>query len=104
MTDHSCPISSIELTGIEVVTHPEAVGTFEKALELANAYAKERFEEYMLISWYDADRDFESPPHSTECNDCPKNGYIHYAINHDAKLKVDFENGRFIFFFTPLDW
>ena len=59
----------------------------------------------MLISWYDRDRDVESPPNTTECAaGCQKDGYIHYAVNHGAELKVDIEAGRFVFFFTPVVW
>jgi hypothetical protein len=78
---------------------------YQEAVTLAKAEATKRFDEYMLVSWYDKDRDYESPPNSTECaGDCVKNGYILYGLSHGAKLKVDIENGRFVFFFTPVEW
>ena len=110
MTDQSCPISLIgapDLSNIEIVSlNPETiVKDYQEAMVIAKEQAEQRFEEYMLISWYDRDRDFESPPNTTEKpGDGPKDGYIHYGLNHGAKLKVDIENGRFVFFFTPIEW
>lgn len=99
-------IKSANLDNIEVVSLLAGNSiNFDKALFLAKEEAKQRFEEYLLISWYDRDRNFESPPHTTEkSGDGPKDGYIHYGINHGAKLKVDIDNGRFVFFFTPVSW
>ena len=72
---------------------------------LAKAEAEKYFDEYMLMSWYDRDRDFESPPNTSESpGDVPKDGYIHYAMNHGAKLKVEIDEGRFVFFFAPVEW
>ena len=107
MGDQSCPIKTPGQPEIEVVSlHPEnGVSDYQQAMELAKGEAQSRFEDYMLVSWYDRDRDFESPPNTTECAEgCEKNGYIHYGLNHGAKLKVDIENGGFVFFFTPVEW
>ena len=106
MTDQSCPINSPDLSQIETVTlQPENRVTYQEAVTFAKNQAEQRFEEYMLISWYDRDRDFESPPNSTECAEgCQKDGYIHYGLSHGAKLKVDIEDGRFVFFFAPVEW
>lgn len=106
MADQSCPINLPDLSHIEVVSlDPEGgVKDHREAIELARKEAGQRFAEYMLVSWYDRDRDFESPPNTTESpGDC-KNGYIHYGLNHGARLKVDIEAGRFVFFFTPVEW
>jgi hypothetical protein len=74
-------------------------------VELARREAELRFEEYMLVSWYDRDLDFESPPHTSECSGGgQKDGYIHYGLNHGATLKVDIEDGRFVFFYAPVEW
>ena len=35
-------------------------------MALANAEATARLGEHMLLSWYDRDRDFESPQHVSE--------------------------------------
>ncbi|MBU0675889.1 MAG: AF1514 family protein [Proteobacteria bacterium] len=106
MVDEQCPLPP-DLAGIEVVIlkpDPE-LGGYPQAVALANGEAAMRFEEYLLISWYDRDRDFESPPNTTECpKACEKNGYILYALSHGATLKVDIEGGRFVFFYTPVVW
>ena len=102
-----CPIGSPDLSGLEVVRlfpDPGKRG-FEQAMALARAEAEQRFGEYMLLSWYDRDRDFESPPHSSECSaGGAKDGYIRYGLNHGATLKVDIGEGRFVFFFAPVEW
>ena len=107
MADQSCSISSPDLSQIETVAlRPEnRVNDYQEAVTLAKNQAEQRFEEHMLISWYDRDRDFESPPNSTECAEgCQKDGYIHFGLSHGAKLKVDIEDGRFVFFFAPVEW
>jgi hypothetical protein len=107
MSEPNCPINSPDLSGIEVISlHPDSkISDYQEAVTLANEQAEKRFEEFMLISWYDKDRDVESPPNTTECAvACQKDGYIHYAVNHEAKLKVDIDDGRFVFFFTPIAW
>lgn len=107
MKEQSCPIGSGGEAEVETVhLHPEKKPDgYQEAVALAREEAAKRFEEYMLVSWYDRDRDFESPPNSTECpGDCEKNGYILYGLNHGARLKVDIEDGRFVFFFTPVEW
>ena len=106
MTD-VCSIKPPDYSGIEIVelTPNPAVADYNEAAALAKAEAEERFAEYMLISWYDRDRDYESPPNTSERGDeFPKDGYIYYGLSHDAKLKVDIEQGRFVFFFTPVEW
>jgi len=107
MSDQSCSINAPGQNQIETVfLHPEEkVGDYQQAMVLAKSQAQQRFEDYMLVSWYDRDRDFESPPNTTECAEgCKKDGYIHYGLNHGATLKVDIEDGRFVFFFTPVEW
>jgi len=107
MSDQSCAINTSGKNQIETVyLHPEErVGDYQQAVALAKNEVQQRFEDNMLVSWYDRDRDFESPPNTTECAEgCKKDGYIHYGLNHGAKLKVDIEDGRFVFFFTPVEW
>ena len=80
------------------------LANYREAMELANAEALIRIGEFMLLSWYDLDRDFESPQHSSECHqDSAIPGYVDYGINHGAKLKIDIEQGRFVFFYLPID-
>ncbi len=105
--NRNCPIKSPDLSSVAVVhLHPEnRVKDYRQAVELARNEAEQRFEEYMLMSWYDRDRDFESPPHTSECSaGGEKEGYINYGLNHGAKLMVDIEDGRFVFFYAPVEW
>jgi hypothetical protein len=76
---------------------------YRQAMSIADQLASETLGEFMLLSWYDRDRDFESPQHSSECHaDSAIPGYVDYGINHGAKLKVDIEQGRFVFYYLPL--
>jgi hypothetical protein len=73
------------------------------AMGLADREARARLGDCMLLSWYDRDRDFESPQHSSECHlDSATPGYVDYGIHHGATLMVDVEGGRFIFFYLPV--
>lgn len=77
---------------------------YREAMKLADAEATSRLGGYMLLSWYDRDRDFESPQHSSECHLASAvPGYVDYGLNHGAKLIVDIEAGRFVFFYLPLE-
>jgi hypothetical protein len=104
--NQSCPIKFPDLSQVEVVSlHPEnGVSDYQQAVELARSEAEQRFSEYMLVSWYDRDRDFESPPHTTESCGNGKDGYIYYGLSQRAKLMVDIEDGRFVFFYAPVEW
>ena len=113
------PLSSIEpagqacatprqadFSGIEIVDlAPEPpVADYLAAMALADDQAKQRFDDHMLLSWYDRDRDFESPQHASECHqDAAVPGYVDYGIHHGAKLMVDIERGRFVFFYLPVE-
>ena len=103
--EQNCPIIPPDQSQVEVVRlSPEnGVSDYQEAMTLAKGEAGKRYEEYMLVSWYDRDRDFESPAGATEC-DHGVAGYILYGLNHGAKLKVDVEAGRFVFFFAPVQW
>ena len=95
-----------DLTGVEVVelSPDPPLADYRAAMQLANRTADERIGEHMLLSWYDRDRDFESPQHSSECHAASAvPGYVDYGIYHGARLKVDIEQGRFVFFYLPLD-
>ncbi len=75
-----------------------------EAMKLANAVADERLGDHMLLSWYDRDRDFESPQHASECHvNSAVPGYVDYGLYHGATLKVDIEDGRFVFFYMPVE-
>lgn len=73
---------------------------YAEAMALAGAEAGKRLAHAMLLSWYDRDRDFEAPQHVSECHqDSAVPGYVDYALSREATLKVDVENGRFVFFY-----
>ena len=77
---------------------------FESAIKHASVIAFETLGDNMLLSWYDRDRDMESPGHVGECHDGrPTKEFWDYALNCGATLAVDFDDGRFVFCFRPLD-
>ncbi|MCP3671704.1 MAG: hypothetical protein GY814_14995 [Gammaproteobacteria bacterium] len=95
-----------DYTGVTIVElSPEPpLEDYLQAMELANSKAQQLVGNHMLLSWYDRDRDFESPQHCSECHSANATpGYVDYALYRDARLKIDIENGRFIFFYLPLD-
>ena len=70
-----------------------------QAMQWANTEAEARLGETILLSWYDRDRDFEAPQHVSECHlASAAPGCVDYGINHGTKLKIDIEQGRFVFF------
>lgn len=98
---HQPDYSSLEIVNIEA--SPD-VSDYQMAMRQANQIAEEKLDDHMLLSWYDRDRDFESPQHSSECHaDSAIPGYVDYGIYHGACLKVDFEQGRFVFFYRSFD-
>ena len=107
MNGPNCPLPPPDQSEIETISlAPEnPISDYQEAMALAKTAAEKRLDDSMLISWYDRDRDFESPAHTTECpGDCPKNGYIHYGLNHGATLKGDITGRRFAFFFSSVPW
>lgn len=97
--------SGVDLSGVDVVRLSPAppLPDYRAAMALADVEAEQRFGEYMLLSWYDRDRDFEAPQHSSECHvDSAIPGYVDYGISHGATLMVDIEAGRFVFFYLPV--
>ncbi len=102
-----CPVTAgpdlSNLTVVELLLEDRLVD-YRAAMQLANTEADERLGQYMLLSWYDRDRDFESPQHVSECHlESAVPGYVDYGIHHGATLKVDIEHGRFVFFYLPVD-
>lgn len=60
---------------------------FDAALKRATEVANEQLGENVLLSWYDRDRELESPAHAGECHEnCPTRGYPDYALNRGATL------------------
>lgn len=106
-TGKVCTLKDPDLSGVTLValTPKKSPADYLEAMELAKEVAGRHLDDYMLMSWYDRDRDFESPQHATE-SDAPSAtpGYVYYGISHGATFKVDIEQGRFVFFFTPVEF
>ena len=96
-----------DYTGVTIVelSPDPALDDYLQAIEFANKEAERLIGENMLLAWYDRDRDFESPQHASECHvNSAIPGYIDYGLYHGAKLKIDIEQGRFVFFYLPIDF
>lgn len=77
---------------------------FDVAIKRATELADELLGDNMLLSWYDRERDIESPAHVSECHEgCAIKGFWDYAQNRGGTLAVDFDDGRFVFCFMPLE-
>ena len=74
---------------------------FNAALKLATAIARQQLgTETMLLSWFDRERDLESPAGVSECHEgCATRGSWDYALNRGARLAVEFDTGRLFFCF-----
>jgi len=95
-----------DYTGVEIVelSTDEPLKDYLEAMKVAESEVSNHYEDPMLLAWYDRDRDFESPQHASECHvDSAIPGYIDYALYHGATLKIDIEQGRFIFFYLSVD-
>ena len=102
----TCPLPwATEPSGVTVVAlDPEPPpADYRAAMRIAEREAGARLGDAMLLSWYDRDRDFESPQHASECHqDSAVPGYVDYGINHGATLMIDIGRGRFVFFYLPI--
>lgn len=103
----SCPVpAEADLSNLTVINlqPAEAVLDYRTGMRIANAEAQRLIGEYMLLSWHDRDRNFESPQHASECHqDSAVPGYVDYGVHHGATLKVDIDQGRFVFFYLPVE-
>ncbi|MDJ0808444.1 MAG: AF1514 family protein [Gammaproteobacteria bacterium] len=104
---YTCPVPKPpDMSHIEQVTLSPIppLHDYLEAMRLANREASERLGEHMLLSWYDRDRDYESPRHASECHQhSAVPGYVDYGVYHGATLKIDIEEGRFVFFYMPVE-
>jgi len=102
---NECTIPRVaDYSGVRIIELAPEYGlkNYQQAMTIANDQASEHLCEFMLLSWYDRDRDFESPQHASECEDPAVPGYVDYGLHHGATLKIDFEQGRFVFFYLQL--
>lgn len=101
----ACPLPP-DLSGVAFVAlHPQPpLADYLAALALAKTEAQTRLGDCMLLSWYDRDRGFEVPQHVSECHQAGATpGYVDYAVHRGARLMIDIESGRFVFFYRPVD-
>ncbi len=101
-----CHIHQPDDTQLEIIHLDELVADmdYQQAMQQANQIAAQKLDDFMLLSWYDRDRDFESPQHASECHaDAAIPGYVDYGIYHGACLKIDFAQGRFVFFYRSFE-
>jgi hypothetical protein len=85
-----------------ITTDPPGVD-FTEAKRLADAAARARLDSPICLSWFDRVADRESPAHASECHDdCDIPGYIDYAVNRGAELKVVVDDGAYVFCYRPL--
>ncbi len=76
---------------------------FNACHKLANVLAGQLLGEAMLLSFYDRERNLESPAGVSECHkDCAIPGWQEYAESRGGTLMVNFGRGRFVFCFMPL--
>jgi hypothetical protein len=69
---------------------PEStVSDYRATMSLANHQVDTIVNEHMLLSWYDRDRDFESPQYASECHDDSATpGHMDYGLSHGATQMV----------------
>ncbi len=97
--------AGVDLSGVQIV---EIIPTpspadYQAAMAIANNEAQQQLGDMMLLSWYDRDRDFESPQHSSECHqNSAIPGYVDYGLSHGAQLMIDIDKERFIFFYIAV--
>jgi hypothetical protein len=76
---------------------PEGDPGFTLAERLAQAIARQLADEAMLIAWFDRAQGKESPE-IPECQNKP--GWIAYAKVHGGDMKVDINQGAYLFIFA----
>jgi hypothetical protein len=71
---------------------------FYTSKKISDALAGALLGESVCMSWYDKAEDRESPAHVSECHgDCDIPGYVDYAESRGAQVKVDVNDGAFVF-------
>ncbi len=78
----------------------EWAADFASCHRLADRLADGLLDTPMLLSFYDRERDLESPNGVSECHQgCATPGWVDYAVNRGGTLMIDFDRGRFVFCF-----
>ncbi len=77
---------------------------FDTASSLSEDIANRLLGENACLSWYDKLRDHECPAGVSECHDvCEVPGYLEYAEIRGAQLKVDANEGTFVFCYRSVE-
>jgi hypothetical protein len=79
---------------------------FSTANRVADAVAASLIgEQTVCLSWYDRVRQHECPAHASECHDdsCDLPGYIEYAESRGAQLRVDIDDGTYVFCYRSVE-
>ena len=72
---------------------------FDLARNLSTRLAEQGDEETMLISWNDRERDIHSPQ-CLKCEIKGDPGWEVYGRNHGGRLRVDINDGMFVFIYS----
>ncbi len=72
---------------------------FDQAREVAKLIAEKDNELTMLISWCDREKDVHSPC-CLKCEFKGEPGWEVYGKNHEGRLRVSFDNDRFVFIYS----
>jgi hypothetical protein len=68
------------------------------AKRMADAAAASMLGACTCLSWFDRDAGREAPAHVSECrDDCDRPGWLDYAANRGAELKVTVNDGAYVF-------
>ncbi|MCU0303422.1 MAG: AF1514 family protein [Thermoanaerobaculales bacterium] len=87
---------------LHITTHGLGLD-FATAKRLADDAADRALDGPICLSWFDRAADRESPAHASECHDaCDIPGYIDYAVNRGAELKVVVDRGAYVFCYRPI--
>lgn len=75
------------------------------AKDTAEAIASAALGEVTCLSWFDREKNQEAPAHVSECHDdsCTTPGYIDYAVSRGGELKIDVQNGAYVFCYRSVE-
>jgi hypothetical protein len=79
------------ITGFEI--------DFERAKVVAKIIAERENEFATLMSWCDREKGVHSP-HCLQCEIKGEPGWEVYGRNHDGRLRISFDDDRFVFIFS----
>jgi hypothetical protein len=80
------------------IKSPEKDWDFNTSKKMSDALADAMLGESVCMSWYDKAEDREAPANVSECHsDCDIPGYIDYAESRGAQVKIEVNDGAFVF-------